>query len=117
MGCNQEGKASMEKKVPDKRNWGRVMILDIGGMVLSLFAIPDTTKPKPINTIKPMTASTSMLRTVITPLIKVKWKKKCPITIMNTAPSKAKPILAIPSPNTILDFLTGVAKNRLITKV
>ncbi|MNV98575.1 hypothetical protein D3C71_1938420 [compost metagenome] len=52
------------------------MMLEIGGMVLSLLAIPETTKPKPINTINPMIDSSSILITVIAPLINVKWKKK-----------------------------------------
>ena len=93
------------------------MIFEIGGMVLSLFAIPETIKPKPINTMRPIIASNSILKTVMIPCIKEKWKKKCPISMINTAPQRAKPILAIPSPNTMLVLVTGVAKKRLITKV
>ena len=93
------------------------MIFEIGGIVLSLFAIPDTIKPKPINTTSPMIASRSIFSTVTTPCINVKLKKKCPIRMINMAPQSAKPILAIPSPNTILALLTGVAKKRLITRV
>ena len=91
-------------------------MFEIGGIVLSLFAIPETTKPNPIKTTRPIKAKTSILSTVITPCISVNLKKKWPITIMNIAPNNAKPILAIPSPKTMLDFLTGVAKNRFITR-
>ena len=38
MGCNQEGNASMGKNVPANKNWGNVIRLAKGGMVLSLFA-------------------------------------------------------------------------------
>ena len=37
--------------------------------------------------------------------------------MMNKAPNKEKPIRAMPSPITMLDRFTGVAKKRLITKV
>ncbi|MNH37382.1 hypothetical protein D3C79_982810 [compost metagenome] len=36
--------------------------------------------------------------------------------MIKSAPNNANPILAIPSPNTILDLRTGVAKKRLITR-
>jgi len=92
------------------------MIFEIGGMVLSLFARPDTTKPKPINTITPMVAKMSIFTTVVAPWMSVNLKKKWPIKMINKAPSSAKPILATPSPKTMLDLFTGVAKKRLITK-
>ena len=75
MGCNHFGNTSMLKKVPDNRNCGRVMILEMGGMVLSLFAMPETTKPNPIKTTTPRKERIIMLRTVSAPFIRVKLKK------------------------------------------
>ena len=59
----------------------------------------------------------SMLITVTTPWIRVKPKKKCPTRIINNAPIHENIKRAMASPNTILYFLTGVAKKRLITRV
>jgi hypothetical protein len=52
MGCNQEGKASIEKKVPANKNCGSVIKLAKGGMVLSFLAMLLTMNPKPMNKIK-----------------------------------------------------------------
>ena len=67
MGCSQLGKASIEKKVPDNKNCGKVTILEIGGTILSFFAIPEMIKPKPINTIMPRVERISILTTVKAP--------------------------------------------------
>ena len=57
----------MEKKVPANKNCGIVIILANGGIELSFFAIPDTTKPKPIKTINPSEHKISMLIKVTKP--------------------------------------------------
>ena len=67
MACNQEGNASIGKNVPQSKNCGRVIILAIGGIVLSLRAIPETTKPKPIKTSYPIAANKSSLTSVQPP--------------------------------------------------
>ena len=70
-GCIHLGKASTEKKVPASRNWGKVIILDKGGMVDSLRARPLIVNPKLMNTSKPIAQITSILTTVIHPCMRV----------------------------------------------
>jgi hypothetical protein len=35
-GCSHFGNAAVEKKVPDNKNWGKVIIFDSGGTLVSL---------------------------------------------------------------------------------
>jgi len=64
MGCNQDGKASMEKNVPANKNCGSVIKLAKGGMVLSFLAILLTIKPNPINKIKDIKLSNMISKKV-----------------------------------------------------
>ena len=91
----------MLKNVPDKRNCGSVIIFARGGIVLSLLAIPEIIKPKPINKIKPMDESSSMVKKVENPLMSVNPKAKYPIEIINMAPSIANAMRLMASPNTM----------------
>jgi len=61
-------------------------MLAIGGITFSDFAIPETTNPKPINTIRPRAERSSISNAVHIPLIKVNPKTKCPITIITDEP-------------------------------
>ena len=75
MYCSHDGNAVVAKNVPDNRNCGKVMMLESGGTVLSFLAIPDMINPKPINTIRPIAESISILTTVISPWMSVNPKK------------------------------------------
>ena len=52
--------AEVTKEIGAFKNWGKVIRLAKGGIVLSFFARPLTIKPKPINTINPIKLKTSI---------------------------------------------------------
>ncbi len=105
------------KKVPARRNCGRVIKLAIEGTALSFLAIPETTNPNPRNTDRAITDRTIILRNVITPFTRVNPKNKFPISIIITALNIENISLLRDSPIRIKLLLTGVAKNLLMTSV
>ena len=76
IGCSHEGKFSIGKNVPAQRNCGRVKRFAKGGIELSFFASPLTTKPKPMNTARPIKLNDSNSKKVTTPCTRVKSNAK-----------------------------------------
>ena len=76
MGCNQEGKLSIEKKVPASKNCGKVIRLAKGGIVLSVLATLLTIKPKPIKSNKAIKLRIIIWAKVTQPLTSVKSNTK-----------------------------------------
>src|SRR6478735_11591965 len=64
MGWSQDGNASMEKKVPARKNCGKVIRLAKGGMELSFFDTLLTIKPNPMKRINARKLSNMMSKKV-----------------------------------------------------
>ena len=71
MGCNQLGKASDGKNVPESKNCGIIINCANGGMVESLFAILLIINPIPINKINPIKDKMIIFIKVIQPLTNI----------------------------------------------
>ena len=67
IGCNQDGNASIEKKVPANKNCGSVIMFAKGGIVLSLLATLLTINPKPMNRTNAMKLSSMIDKKVCIP--------------------------------------------------
>ena len=93
------------------------MIFAMAGTELSFFAIPDTTNPNPRKTTNAIAESISIFTNVAKPFTRVNPKNNAPIAIMMIELIIEKVSLLRHSPIMMFIFLTGVAKNLLITSV